>query len=110
MEHVDLAEVARDVVSLYEAAAEEKGIVLAVEGVASAMVMGARDLLVQLAFNLVDNSIKHGRAGGRVRLRVSVEGGQAVLDCIDDGPGFSQTIKSRAFDPFVRMARSDPCR
>lgn len=102
MEPVDLSEAVRDVVSLYEAVAEEKGIALTAEGAASAMVMGARDLLVQLVVNLADNAIKHGGAGGRVRLRVSVEGGRAALDCIDDGPGFSEAIKSRAFDPFVR--------
>jgi LytS/YehU family sensor histidine kinase len=42
---------------------------------------------------LVENSIKHviaqRPAGGEIRVSAAVEGGRAILDVSDDGPGFS---------------------
>jgi signal transduction histidine kinase len=61
---VDLAATARDVVELFDAAAEEKLIKLSVTGDPCVVVTGDRDLLFDAVANLVDNAIKYGKKKG----------------------------------------------
>src|SRR5207245_5012497 len=63
---VNLAEIAGEVVELYDAAAEQVGTRLTVVGDREALVTGDRDLIFDAISNLVDNAIKHGRARGQV--------------------------------------------
>jgi signal transduction histidine kinase len=51
----------------------------------------------QAVLDLVDN----GRRYGRVRVRASREGDDAVIVVEDDGPGFGADVLERAFEPFV---------
>ena len=67
---VDLAEIAREVVELFDAAAEDKGGHLDAAGDERVLVTGDRDLLFEAMANLVDNAIKHGRQAGRVTVEV----------------------------------------
>ncbi|EJW10186.1 Sensor protein basS/pmrB [Rhodovulum sp. PH10] len=55
----DAAGIARDVGELYEPLAEEKGLSLRVEAVATAPVRGNRELVGQAIANLIDNAIKY---------------------------------------------------
>ena len=64
---VNLVEIAGEVVELYDAAAEQDGTRLTVAGDGEVLVTGDRDLIFDAIANLVDNAIKHGRAGGRGR-------------------------------------------
>ncbi len=63
---VNLVEIASEVVELYDAAAEQDGTRLSVVGDREVLVTGDRDLIFDAIANLVDNAIKHGRAGGQV--------------------------------------------
>jgi signal transduction histidine kinase len=103
---VDLAEVARQVVELYDAAAEDKGGTLAVLGDRRVVVTGDRDLLFDALANLVDNAIKHGREAGRVTVTVKQNGGGAVLSVADDGPGIPADERHHVFKRFYRVERS----
>ena len=53
--------------------------------------------------NLVDNAIKYGR---RARLRVYRDGGLAVVDVCDNGPGLPEQELERVFEPFYRTEPS----
>ncbi len=50
-------------------------------------VWGDRDLLVLAFRNLLDNALKFTRAGDRVEVRVMEDGGWAVVEVADTGPG-----------------------
>ena len=65
---VNLAEIAREVVELFDAAAEDKGVRLTATGDERVLVTGDRDLLFDATANLVDNAIKHGREIGRAHV------------------------------------------
>jgi signal transduction histidine kinase len=103
---VDLAEIAREVVELFDAAAEDKGGHLDAAGDERVPVTGDRDLLFDAMANLVDNAIKHGRQAGRVTVEVRESDGGAVISVADDGPGIPVDEHQNVFKRFYRLERS----
>jgi signal transduction histidine kinase len=103
---VDLAEIVREVVELFDAAAEEKGSVLEAIGDHHVPIVGDRDLLFDAIANLVDNAIKHGRAAGEVVVDVRESDGGAVIAVSDDGPGIPGDEIPHVFKRFYRLERS----
>ena len=103
---VNLAEIAREVVELFDAAAEEGGVRLTAEGDAHVLITGDRDLLFDAMSNLVDNAIKHGRAAGFVAVRVESRPTGAAIAVCDDGPGIPEHEIQHVFKRFYRLERS----
>jgi signal transduction histidine kinase len=103
---VNLAEIAREVVELFDAAAEDEGVQLDAVGDGEVLVTGDRDLLFDAMANLVDNAIKHGRAAGRVSVEVAPNHGGAVISVADDGPGIPADEFQHVFKRFYRLERS----
>ncbi|MCX7165839.1 MAG: HAMP domain-containing sensor histidine kinase [Rhodocyclales bacterium] len=65
---------------------------------------GGAEALATLADNLISNAIKFSPDGGVVRITLTREGENAVLDVMDDGPGISAEDGERIFEPFYRGA------
>ena len=65
-----------------------------------APVEGDPEQLARVLTNLADNA---RRAGGRVLIAVRREGGQAVVEVTDDGPGVPPAERDRVFERFVRL-------
>jgi signal transduction histidine kinase len=103
---VDLAEIAHEVVELFDAAAEDTGGHVEAVGDRGVAVTGDRDLLFDAVANLVDNAIKHGRERGRVTVAVSKRDRGAVISVADDGPGIPADECNRVFKRFYRLERS----
>jgi len=103
---VDLAEIAREVTELFDAAAEDKGGRLAVTADRTVPVLGDRDLLFDARSNLVDNAIKHGRDGGHVSVAVSQRAAGSEICVADDGPGIPAQEREHVFKRFYRLERS----
>jgi len=103
---IDLGEIVREVVELFDAAAEENGVSLDANGDCGVMINGDRDLLFDALSNLVDNSIKHGRKGGRVSLAVTANDGGATVCVSDDGPGIPVEERQHVFKRFYRLEQS----
>jgi len=97
---VDLAELARSVADAQAAAAEAKGLSLAVDAPAPVVVQGERDALRALLENLVDNAIRYTASGGVVVRAGS--GPRAFLEVEDTGPGIPPAERERVFDRFYR--------
>jgi signal transduction histidine kinase len=114
-EDVDAGAVVRDVVDLYEPAAEEKGIALKVDINGPLPLKASRELLGQAIANLIENAIKHGRPEGdgrKPQITVSArQDGQDLLLCVaDNGPGVPAADRVRVLQRFVRLekSRSEP--
>ena len=60
--------------------------------------------LEQVIANLISNAAAAGAA--QVQVRVGVEGSSAVLDVLDDGPGFPTELLPSAFERFTRGERA----
>src|SRR5262249_36929054 len=103
---VDLAVIAREVVELFDAAAEDKGAHLEAIGDERVLIPGDRGLLFDAVANLVDNAVKHGHEAGRVTLEVKDGHGRAVIAVTDDGPGIPAHETEHVFKRFYRLERS----
>ena len=103
---VNLVEIASEVVELYDAAAEQDGTRLTVAGDREVLVTGDRDLIFDAIANLVDNAIKHGRAGGRIVVTNENIDGRAVISIADDGPGIPSGEYQHVFKRFYRLEHS----
>ena len=103
---VNLMDIAGEVVELYDAAAEQDGTRLTLAGDRNVLVTGDRDLIFDAIANLVDNAIKHGRAGGQVAVTSRSIDGQAVISIADDGPGIPRCEHEQVFKRFYRLEQS----
>ena len=103
---VNLFEIASEVIELYDAAAEQDGTRLTVIGDREVLVTGDRDLIFDAIANLVDNSIKHGRAGGQVVVANENIDGTPVISITDDGPGIPADEYEHVFKRFYRLEHS----
>jgi signal transduction histidine kinase len=103
---VNLANIAREVVELFDPAAEEKGGHLNVVADQPVLVTGDRDLLFDAMANLVDNAIKHGRESGHVTVEITQDNVSAIISVADDGPGIPVKECQQVFKRFYRLERS----
>ncbi len=111
MQDFDVAEVARDVAELYDAVAEEQGVMLTLDAQAPLMMRGGRELIGQALANLVDNAIKYGspcEAGAQAVVNVAARriGDRLELVVADRGPGVAVEDRARVLERFVRLERS----
>lgn len=103
---LNLAEIAGEVVELYDAAAEQVATRLSLGGDREVAVTGDRDLLFDAIANLVDNAIKHGRPGGKVTVTCRNAGSSAIIAIADDGPGIAADQHDHVFKRFYRLEQS----
>lgn len=107
----DLSAVLESVAEVYAPSAEERGQTLTATIAPSLSAHGDRALVTQLFANLVENAVRHGRAGGRIAitLRRAADGGsEAIVE--DDGPGIPEAEREAVFRRFHRLdaARATP--
>jgi signal transduction histidine kinase len=69
------------------------------------IVSGDRLLLRRLVRNLLENARRYA-GDGPITIAVSDEGGRAVLEVSDHGPGVPEAERERIFEPFYRLADS----
>ncbi|WP_225412770.1 hybrid sensor histidine kinase/response regulator [Stigmatella hybrida] len=98
---VNLADIVRSVVSVFEPQAMRVGSV--VDVTAPARVLGRWDALrlEQVVTNLMSNALKFG-AGRPVRLRLEELGEQVRLTVRDEGIGMDEAVRTRLFGRFER--------
>lgn len=97
---LDLAAVAREAAAEASALSAEHPLALDVRG--PVVINGAADDLHRLAGNLIENALLHTPAGTPVTVSVSREGGWAVLEVADRGPGVPADLRGRLFERFAR--------
>lgn len=100
MGETDLAEAVRATVRILRPLADHLGVAL-VEEADAAPVTGDRTRLKQAVMNLVLNAIHAAGADGRVEVRTTRAGADAVVEVGDTGPGVPEEIAERLYEPFV---------
>ena len=103
---VNLAEIAGDVVELFDAAAEEVGGRIKMQSQEPVLVTGDRDLLFDAIANVVDNAIKFGGEAGRVTVDVVERDGIPLVSIADHGPGIPLEQRTHVLKRFYRLEHS----
>jgi two-component system OmpR family sensor kinase len=86
----------------------ERGIDLGVApGGDDVLVAGHPDDLRILLGNLLDNALRYTPPGGRIDVAAGREGGAALLQVADTGPGIPPHERERVFDRFYRGEGND---
>jgi signal transduction histidine kinase len=106
-ERVDLCQLVREVVELYQYVAEEKKITVTADLPAPCEASVDRIRVRQVFANLLDNAIKYTATGGRVAVAVRLEAGQAVATFTDTGMGIPPEEQEKIW---ARLYRGDKSR
>ena len=99
---VDLAELADEAVEAVTPMAAGRRISLRVAAPGRVGVSADPAALGRVFRNLLANAVTHSPDSGEVDVVVSRNGSYAEATVIDRGPGFSEEVRSSAFEPFVR--------
>jgi heavy metal sensor kinase len=83
--------------------AEDKHITVVCDSSERVMIEGDQARLKQVVVNLLDNAIKYTPNGGRIKLEIAQEEGNAVLDVADDGIGIPPEALPHVFKRFFRV-------
>lgn len=100
-DHVDLAQVTRQIAGELEAIAQAQGVTLQVDAPAAVFTVGDRDDLRRALTNLVANALQHGFAGVAVTVAVFREGERAQVRVTDDGFGIAESARPQLFTRFA---------
>ncbi|MCY4780931.1 ATP-binding protein [Sphingobacterium sp. UT-1RO-CII-1] len=69
-------------------------------------VKGDRKRIQQVLINLIDNSIKYGKTGGRTKISTFLLFDQVLVEITDDGLGIDEKSLPRVFERFYRADKS----
>ena len=100
-ERVDVAAIARDVLTAVGPEATDRGIRLVgpAPGADPQYVHGSPVALRRAVLALVDNAVRH--ATRSVTISTETRGGEVLLDVSDDGPGIDPEVAPRLFERFA---------
>lgn len=107
-EPVHLGAVVTDVVELYDAMAETRGMALTAEFTGDPVVQGDRHLLAAALANLVENAVKYADGSPRIRVAVVEEPQQVSILVEDRGPGVPRAELGRITERFYRLESPVP--
>lgn len=99
---VDLAALAADCIARRAGDAVARGIEVELDADSGCVLQGDAATLGILLDNLLDNAIKYGVAGTRVRVGLHPAAGECLLTIVDDGPGVAEVDRKRLRDRFFR--------
>lgn len=70
------------------------------------MILANFRLVYEIAYNLIDNSIRYNKEKGKTKITVKEHRGQAILQIADTGIGIPQEAQNRIFERFYRVEKS----
>jgi signal transduction histidine kinase len=104
---LDLDELLRIMIDLYEPSMSEKGLQLRLHSGGPLTIEADAALIHRMIANLFDNELKHLPAACTVNLRLRVEDATASLILEDDGPGFDVEVLPHLFERRVKGKESN---
>ena len=100
---LDATDLAANAVEFYAPAAELKNIHPAFRSAGPVRVLGDPVLLAQALSNLIDNALKYAPVNGTIEVAVLERGdGSAEISVSDNGPGITDSEKSKVVQRFYR--------
>ena len=105
-EPVNLADLIRQTVELYEDLADDRGVTIAVATDPDLVVPVDRNRMRQVLANLVDNAVKYTPQGGRVEIAATRQDRHAVITVADTGIGIPAEELPRIWERLYRGDKS----
>ncbi len=99
---LDLTELADEAMETVRPIAAVRNIALLLEASRRVLVDADGSQLGRVIRNLLENAIRHAPDGSVVLVQIDEADGVATLRVVDQGPGFPDDFKDRAFEPFTR--------
>jgi signal transduction histidine kinase len=99
---MDLTNEAGDAMALLADRADAQGTELELIGPDRAPLAANPRIVRSIIDNLLDNALRHGGAGGLVRLQIALDGEAWHIRVSDRGPGIAETDRERVFERFWR--------
>lgn len=108
LESMELSPILKDVYDMGTILADKKRqeLHLDIDGIDSFAVMGNELKLKQLFLNLIDNSLKYTKEGGRVDITARVNSDNMEIKVSDNGIGISKDDQKKIFDRFYRADKN----
>jgi signal transduction histidine kinase len=104
---IDLDELLRVMIDLYEPGMSERGIKILLRSGGPVKISADAALVHRMVANLFDNELKHLPASCTVTIRLFAEPDAAFLILEDDGPGFDPEISAHMFEHRVKGRASN---
>src|SRR5215468_1936972 len=103
---IDLSELLHAVTEVYRPMAEEREQRFAADIASGLIFWGDRELLTQMAANLIENAMKHSPPGASIALTTMQSPNALAVAVMDSGPGIPAAERQRVFQRFYRLERS----
>jgi len=104
---IDLDELLRSMIDLYEPCMSEKGLQIRLRSGGSLRIVADAALIHRMVANLFDNEVKHLPAASTVTIQLEAEDDVAKLILEDSGPGFDPEIIPYLFERRVKGKESN---
>lgn len=105
-QEINLTDLAHECVEDLKMNAQKHNVSISAEG-ESLNVMGNRNLLYELIYNLCDNAIRYNKHGGSVKVEIkNAQDNMVQLQVIDTGIGIPLDHQDRIFERFYRVDKS----
>jgi signal transduction histidine kinase len=107
---LDLGELLRNVIEIYQSAIEERHQTLDVRLDPALHIVGDRELLTQLFANLLDNAVRHSPDHAKIELSATRDQDRIKIIFADNGPGIPLELREKVLQRFYRIesSRSTP--
>jgi signal transduction histidine kinase len=103
---VNLSDIVVSVTDALYPVAEEKGETIRADIQQDVTLTGDKELLTQMAFNLLDNAILHTPGNTQIKVSLRSSGTQIEFIVADNGPGIPDAYRQKVFQRFYRLEQS----
>ena len=100
----DLIDLVNELFEFFEIKSSEKNIKLSLDSnFDTFFVLADKEKINQVLVNLISNSIKYGKEGGSITIKIEKKEKNSLIHVVDDGIGISSENISRVFERFYRV-------